>query len=150
MRIALLFILVFRFDGSGYGLFQILWIFYPRPLSSNAQYLTPDTHHWCSASYTRYTLLMLRILHQIYIFINFRLDFSQLSPHTSNCISEPKPSRCTSVKLGCHWPARLWFLSSSHYPSYSMKKLTSHHKGRRPIASNRLLNFTINCGAQRW
>ena len=68
MRIALLFILVFWSDDSGYGLFQIFWILYPRPSSFNAQYLTPDTHLWCSASYTRYISSMLRILHQIHIF----------------------------------------------------------------------------------
>ena len=101
---------------------------------------------WCSVSYSRYTFSM----HQIHLFVNFRLNSSQPSPHTSNCISKLKPSRRTPVKLDCYWPARLWFLSSSHYPGYLMKKLTSHHKGRRPIASNRLLNLTTNRGAQRW
>ena len=57
MGIAQLFILVFWSDDSGFRLFQILWIFHPRPLSFNAQYLTPDTYYWCSASYTRYTSL---------------------------------------------------------------------------------------------
>ena len=57
MGIALLFILVFRSDDSGCGLFQILWILHPRPLSFDAQYLTPDTHLRCSVSYTRYTSL---------------------------------------------------------------------------------------------
>ena len=53
MGIALLFILVFRSDDSGCELFQILWIFYPRPSSFDAQYFTPDTNCWCS----RYTSL---------------------------------------------------------------------------------------------
>ena len=57
MGIALLFILVFQSDDSGFGLFQIYWIFCPRPLSFNAQYLIPDTHYWCPASYTRYISL---------------------------------------------------------------------------------------------
>ena len=105
---------------------------------------------WCSVSYTRYTLLMLRILHQIHIFVNSRLDFSQLSPHASNCILEPKPSTYIPVKPSCHWLARLWPLSSNYYPGYPMKKLTFHHKGKRLIASNWLLNFTTNRGAQRW
>ena len=105
---------------------------------------------WCLVSYTRYIPYMLRILHQIHIFINSKLGPSQPSLYASNCISKPKPSRRTSVKPGCHWPARLWLLSSSHYPSNSMTKLTSHHKRRRPITSNRLFNLTTNCGAQRW
>ena len=41
------------------GLFQILWILYPRPLSFNAQYFIPDTHCWGSVSYTRYILLLI-------------------------------------------------------------------------------------------
>ena len=45
MGITLLFILVFRSDDSGCGLFQILWIFHPRRLSFDAQYLTPDIHY---------------------------------------------------------------------------------------------------------
>ena len=53
MEIALLFILVFRSDNLGCRLFQILWIFHQRPLSFNAQYLTPDTHCW----YSRYIFL---------------------------------------------------------------------------------------------
>ena len=100
----------------------------------------------CLVSYSRYTLSM----YQIHLLVNSRLEFSQPSPHASNCVSEQKPSRRTPVKPGCHWPARLWLLSSSHYPGYPMKKLTSHHKRRRLIASNRLLNLTTNCGAQRW
>ena len=51
MGVALLFILIFRSNNSGCGLFQILWIFHPRLSSFDAQYLTPDTHCWCS----RYT-----------------------------------------------------------------------------------------------
>ena len=100
----------------------------------------------CSVSYSRYTLSM----HQIHLFVNSRLNFFQPGLHISNHVSEPKPLRRTPVKSGRYWPARLWLLSSSHYPGYSMKKLTSHHKGRRPIASNRLLNLTTNRGAQRW
>ena len=102
-----------------------------------------------SVSYTRYTLLMLRILNQIYTFVNFRLGFSQPSPHASNCI-RTKPSRHISVKPGHHRPARFWLLLSSHYPGYLMKKLTSYHKRGKLIASNRLLNLTTNRDAQRW
>ena len=101
---------------------------------------------WCSVSYTRYTLS----IHQIYLFINSKLNSSQPSSHASNCVSKSKPSRCTSVKPGCHWPARLWPSLFSYYPDYSMKKLTSYHKKKKPIASNRLLNLTTNHGAQRW
>ena len=104
---------------------------------------------WCSISYTRYILLMLHILYQIHIFVNSRLDSSQPSPHASNHVSKPKPSRRIPIKPGRHWLARFWPLSSSHYFGYPMKKLTFHHKGRRPIASNRLLNLNTNRGTQR-
>ena len=92
---------------------------------------------------------MLRILYQIHIFVNSRLDFSQPSPHISNYVSELKPSKNTPVKPGCHQLARLWPSSSNHYPGYLIKKLTSYHKGKRAIASNWLLNFITNCDAQR-
>ena len=105
---------------------------------------------WCSISYTRYTLLILYIFYQIHIFVKSRLNSSQPSSHASNCILEAKSSRRTPVKPGCHWPTRLWSLSSSHYSGNPMTKLTSHHKERRPIASNRLLNLTTNRSAQRW
>ena len=68
---------------------------------------------------------MLRILHQIHIFYNSRPGSSSQSFHASNCIIRTKPPRRTPVKLGCHWPARLWPLSSSKYPDYPMRKLTS-------------------------
>ena len=74
-------------------------------------------------SYIRYIFLMPRILHQIHIFFNFRLGFSQPSPHASNCI-RTKLLRHISVKSIYHWPARFWLLSSSYYPGYPMKKLT--------------------------
>ena len=99
----------------------------------------------CSVSYTRYILPM----HQIHTFLNSRLGSSQPSPHASNCI-RTKPSRRIPVKLGCHWPTCLWPLSSNHYPGYPMRKLTSYHKERRSIASNRFLNPTTNRSAQRW
>ena len=57
MGIALLFILVFWSDDLSYRLFQIFWIFHPRPLLFNAQYLISDTHCWCSAFYIRYISL---------------------------------------------------------------------------------------------
>ena len=111
MRIALLFILIFRSDDLGCGLFQILWI-----------------RGFCHS--------MLSILHQIYIFINSRLGLSQLGPHAFNCIrtkssrrTPVKPSRRTPVKPGCHRSTRLWLLSSSYYFSYPMKKLTSITRG---------------------
>ena len=104
----------------------------------------------CLVSYTIYTLLMLRILYQIHIFVNSRLDSSQLSPHASNRISKSKLLRHKPVKPGGYWPVRLWPLSFSHYPGYPMKKLTSYHKGRRLITSNRLFNLTTNCSTQRW
>ena len=99
MKIALLFILVFWSDDSGYRLFQILWI--------------QGFYH-----------SMLSILHQIHIFVNFRLGSSQPSLYTSNCI-RTKLSRCILVKPDCHWPTCLWPLSSSHYSGYPIKKLTS-------------------------
>ena len=104
----------------------------------------------CSIFYTKYTSLMLCILHQIHIFVNSRLDSSQPSPHAFNCVSVPKPLKHTPVKPGCHRPACFWPLLSSHYPSYRIKKLTSYHKKKRPIASNQLLNLTTNCGTRRW
>ena len=82
----------------------------------------------CLISYTRYILLMLRILHQIHTFVYSRLGSSQPSFHAFNCI-KTKPSRRTSVKPRRHWPTRLWLLLSSHYPSYPMRKLTSMTRG---------------------
>ena len=122
-----------------------LWII-PNTLDSSSKAFVI----WCSVSYIRYILLMLRILHQIHIFVNSRLGSSQPSPHTSNHVSEPKLSRCAPVKPDYHQPARFWLLSSSNYPGYLMKKLTSHHKGRRSIASNRLFNLATNCSAKIW
>ena len=75
---------------------------------------------------------MLSILHQIHIFFNSKLGSSQPSFYASNCI-RTKPSKHTSIKLGCHWPARLLPLSSSHYLGYSMKKLTSITKGESQL-----------------
>ena len=104
---------------------------------------------WCSVSYTRYTSSMLRILHQIHIFVNSRLGSSQPSPHASNRISEPSlqdvhPSSPVAIGLPafglCH-PANTLTIQ---WESWRL------HKGRRPIASNRLLNLTTNHGAQRW
>ena len=59
---------------------------------------------WCSVSYTRYTSSMLRILHQIHIFVNSRLGSSQPSPHASNRVSEPSlqdvhPSSLIAISL---------------------------------------------------
>ena len=67
---------------------------------------------------------MLRILYQIHIFVNSRLGSTQPSHHESNCI-KTKPSRYIPIKPGWHWPTHLWFLSSSYYSDYSMRKLTS-------------------------
>ena len=103
MGIALLFILVFRSDDSSCGLFQILWI--------------QGLRH-----------SMLSILYQIHIFVNSWLSSSQPSFHASNRI-KTKLSRRIPVKPGCYWPTRLWPLLSSHYPGYSIKKLTSITKG---------------------
>ena len=104
---------------------------------------------WCLVSYTRYTLSILRILYQIYTFINSRLGSSQPSFYASNCI-KTKPLRHTPIKPGCHRPTCLWLSSSSHYSGYPMRKLTSYYNKRRPIASNRLLNLITNHGTQRW
>ena len=90
---------------------------------------------WCLVSYTRYTLLMLYILYQIYTFVNSRLGSSQSSLHISNCIIT-KLSRHISVKLGCHWPTRPWLLSSSHYSGYQMRKLTSITKEEDQLCPN--------------
>ena len=43
---------------------------------------------WCSVFYTRYTPLIVRIWHQIYITVNSKLGCSQSSAHASNCVSE--------------------------------------------------------------
>ena len=103
---------------------------------------------WCSVSYTRYTLSRLCILYQIHIFVNSRFSSSQPSPYASNHI-RTKPSRRTPVKPSHHWPTRLWFLSSSHYANYLIRKLTFYYKGKRPIASNQLLNLITNRDAWR-
>ena len=104
---------------------------------------------------------MLSILHQIYIvnapYLIPDTHLCQLQtwffPAKPSCIQlyiKTKPSRHSAVKPGCHWLVRLWPSSSSYYPGYPMKKLTSYHKGKRPIASNRLFKLTTNRGAQRW
>ena len=59
---------------------------------------------WCSVSYTRYTSSMLRILHQIHIFVNSRPGSTQPSPHASNCVLEPSlqdvhPSSLVAIGL---------------------------------------------------
>ena len=100
----------------------------------------------CSVFFTRYTLSM----YQIHLFINFKYDSLQPSLYAFYCVSKPKLSRSTPVKPVWHWPARFWLLSSSYYPGYPIEKLTSHHKGRRPIVSYRLLILIINRGAQKW
>ena len=103
--------------------------------------------------------LMLSILYQIHIFdaLYFTTDThlcqlqTQFFPAKPSCIQScirTKLSRRTPIKLSRHRLARLWLLSSSHYLGYPMKKLTSYHKGKRPIASNRLLNLTTNSGVQ--
>ena len=101
--------------------------------------------------------LMLSILHQIHIVDTPDTHLRQLQtwffsakPSCIQSCIKTKPSRRTPVKSGRHWPARLWPLSSSHYPGYSMKKLTFYHKKRRPITSNWLLNLTTNRDVQRW
>ena len=135
MEIALLLILVFRSDDSGCRLFQIFWILHPRPLLFDAQYLTQDIHCWCSRyislSTPDSTLPSRAFMHPI-VYQNWSLQ----DVYTSSLVAIGLPA--------------FWFSSSSHYPGYAMKKLTFHHKGRRPIASKRLLNLTTNRDAQRW
>ena len=75
--------------------------------------------------------LMLRILYQIHISYNSRPGSPSQGLYISNYIIRTKSSRRTPVKLSCHWPARLWPLSSSHYPGYQMTKLTSIFTKRR-------------------
>ena len=69
--------------------------------------------------------LMLRILHQIHIFYNSRPGSPSQGLYIFNCIIKTKLSRCTPIKLVYHWPVRLWFLPSSQYLDYLMRKLTS-------------------------
>ena len=129
-------ILVFWSDDSGCGLFQILWILYPRLLSFDAQYLIPDTHLQCSASYTRYISLSTpdlalpsrALMHPIISKPSLQ-DVHLLSPVA---IGLPAFGFCHLANtLTIQWGS--WRL----------------HKRRRSIASNRLLNLTTNRGAQR-
>ena len=80
--------------------------------------------------------LMLSILHQIHIFnapyltpdTHFCQLQTRLFPAEPSCIQSyirTKPSRRTPVKPGRHRPTRLRPSSSSQYPDYPMRKLTS-------------------------
>ena len=104
--------------------------------------------------------LILSILYQIHIFdatyltpdIHLCQLQTRLFPVKPSCIQsciKTKPSRRILIKPSCYWPAHLQLLSSSQYLGYPIKKLTSHHKRKRPIASNRFFNLTINCGVQK-
>ena len=85
----------------------------------------------CSVFYT-YIPPLLRILHQIHIFVNSKLGFSQPIPYASNCI-RIKPLKCKPIKPNCHWPTRFWLLPSSYYLSYPMRKLMFIIKGRNQL-----------------
>ena len=135
MRIVLLFMLSQYFD------LMIQAVDYSKYFGSSIQ----DFRH-----------LILSILHQIHIVdapdTHLCQLWTRLFPDKLSDIQlciRIKLLRLIPVKPGCYQFARLWLLSSSHYPGYPIKKLTSHHKGKRPIASNRLLKFTTNRGAQR-
>ena len=100
---------------------------------------------------------MLSILHQIHIvdvldtyLCQFQIRLFPAKPLCIQLYISCKLSRHIFVKSGYHWPARLWFSLFSLYPGYPIKKLTSHYKGRRPIASNWLFNLTTNRDIQRW
>ena len=80
--------------------------------------------------------LMLSILYQIHIFdasyltpdTHLRQLQTRLYPAESSCIQSyirTKPSRRTPVKPGRHRPTRLRPSSSSQYPDYPIRKLTS-------------------------
>ena len=111
MGITLLFMLSQYFDlmiqavdYSKYSRFSFLGLCHrdtPQRLI-DAPYLTPDTH-----------------LRQLQ---------TRLFPAEPSCIQScirTKPSRRIPVQPGCHWPAHQWPLSSSQYPDYPMRKLTS-------------------------
>ena len=99
----------------------------------DAQYLTPDTH-----------------LHQlqIHFFVNSRPGSTQPSPHASNCVSKPSlqdvhPSSLVAIDLPANGLRHLANTLAIQWGSWRLHK-------RRPVASNRLLNFTTNRGAWRW
>ena len=63
-----------------------------------------DYSKYSGSSIRGFRHLMLRILHQIHLFVNSRLGSTQLSPHTSNCILEPSlqdvhPSSLVAIGL---------------------------------------------------
>ena len=114
-----------------------------------------DYSKYFGSSIRGFRYLMLNILYQIHIFNapyltsdTYLCQFqTRLFPAKPSCIQScirTKLLRRTPVMPGCYWLARLWLLSSSQYPGDLMKKLMSHHKERRPIASNQLFNFTTN------
>ena len=93
--------------------------------------------------------LMLRILHQIHIVYNSKLGSSQPSFHAFNCISEPSlqdvhPSSPVAISLPAFGFCHLATTLTIQWRSWHL------HKGRRPIASNRLLNLITYRVAQRW
>ena len=83
----------------------------------NTPYLIPNTYLWYFISYIRYTFFS-------------TLDSALPSRVFMHLIAiRTKPSRCTSVKPGYHRFAYLWLTSSTHYPGYPIKKLTSITRG---------------------
>ena len=97
---------------------------------------------WCSVFYTRYTSLMLCILHQIHIFVNSRPGSTQPSPHASNRVSEPSlqdvhPSSLVAISLPanglCHLANTLaiqwgsWRLSSQREEANCIQPASQPH-----------------------
>ena len=128
-------ILVFRSDDSGCGLFQILWILLPRPLS----FWCSSTSHRCSISYTRYTssstpdlaLPAEVLIHPIVL--------------SESSLQDVHPSSLVAIGLSANSLCHLATTLTIQWQSWGLL-----HKGRRPITSNRLLNLTPYRIAQRW
>ena len=143
MGIALLFILVFHFDDSGFGLFEILWIFYPRPSSFNAQYLISDTHCWCSTFYTRYISLSIldsifpsrALMHPI-VYQNW--SFQDVHPSSPVAIGLPTFGLCyLAIIMAIQWKS--WRLitkrkSRLHLIGFSISPPIMALKGGKPHA----------------
>ena len=143
MGITLLFILVFQSDYSGCGLFQILWILYPRLLSFDAQYFTPDTYYWCSASYIRYTSLSTSnstLPSRVFIHLIVYQNQSLQDVHPSSPVAIGLPAFSfyhLAITLAIQWKS--WCLITKgggqlHPTGFLTSLLTMAPKGSKPHA----------------
>ena len=156
MGIALLFILVFRSDDSGCELFQILWILHPRPLSFDAQYLTPDTHCWCSR-YTSLSTPDLTLPSQalMHLIVYQNQSLQDVHPSSPITIGLPAFGLChLAIILAIKWKS--WRLiirgrGQLHPTGFSTSPPTMAPKGDKPHAlasgqsADRLDNLSCVC-----